>query len=361
MPRHCVADDLLANRFAGVVINVRAAPVLTREFHVQPSHHSSAPAIQRWGCGVTTGQEVHESAGAFVAVDWGTSSFRAWLITASGTVVAQTRSSEGMIHCASTGFEPVLRSHLNNLGAAPTLPVLICGMAGARQGWVEAPYLQTPTRLDKLHESAIRVDVAGDIRILPGLAQSNAERPDVMRGEETQLLGATDPDFTGLVCIPGTHSKWIQIEAGRVIEFATYMTGELFAVLSRHSILAHATATDDSTPTDSAAFREGLAAARSDPANLTTALFRMRAAQLLGYEQRRDGAARLSGLLIGMEIAGALKRHAPGQPLRLIGAGSLGSLYEASLLDAGFDVSVIDAEQSSRAGLSKAAINLWGL
>ena len=310
---------------------------------------------------MTTSQEIHASAGAFVAVDWGTSSFRAWLRTARGNAIAQSRSHEGMTHCASTGFEPVLRSHLDQLGAASTLPVLICGMAGARQGWVEAPYLQTPTRLGKLHESAIRVDAAGDIRILPGLAQSSTERPDVMRGEETQLLGATDPDFTGLVCIPGTHSKWVRIEAGCVVEFATYMTGELFAVLSKHSILAHATATDDSTPTYSAAFREGLAAARSDPANLTTALFRLRAAQLLGFEQRSDGAARLSGLLIGMEIAGALRQHAPGQPVRLIGAGSLASLYESSLLDAGFDVSVIDAEQSSRAGLCKAAVNLWGV
>ncbi len=310
---------------------------------------------------MTTDQEIPASSGAFVAVDWGTSSFRAWLMTASGDAIAQTRSCEGMIHCARTGFELVLRSHLNELGAASTLPVLICGMAGARQGWVEAPYLQIPTRLDKLHQSAIRVDAAGDIRILPGVAQSSAERPDVMRGEETQLLGATDPDFTGLVCIPGTHSKWIQIEAGRVVEFATYMTGELFAVLSKHSILAHATEPDDPAPLWSAAFQEGLAAARCDPANLTTALFRLRAAQLLGFEQRSEGAARLSGLLIGMEIAGALRRHNAGQPLRLIGAGSLASLYEASLLDAGFDVTVIDAEQSAHAGLSKAAINLWAL
>ena len=121
-------------------------------------------------------------------------------------------------------------------------PVLICGMAGARQGWVEAPYLKTPTRLDALHEGAVRVDAGADIRILPGIAQARADRPDVMRGEETQLLGVLDPGFAGLVCIPGTHSKWIRIEAGEIVEFATYMTGELFSVISQHSILSHAVA-----------------------------------------------------------------------------------------------------------------------
>ena len=89
----------------------------------------------------------------------------------------------------------------------------------------------------------IRIDAPGDIRILPGVAQARPDRPDVMRGEETQLLGVTEPDFTGLVCIPGTHSKWVRIEAGRIVEFSTYMTGELFSVIARHSILAHAVET----------------------------------------------------------------------------------------------------------------------
>ena len=161
-------------------------------------------------------------------------------MSAKGDVLAESRGSEGMLHCAGTGFAPVLRDHLARLGAPEKLPVLICGMAGARQGWVEAPYLKTPTRLDALHEGAVRVDAGTDIRILPGIAQARADRPDVMRGEETQLLGMIDPAFTGLVCIPGTHSKWVKIEAGAIVEFATYMTGELFSVISQHSILSHA-------------------------------------------------------------------------------------------------------------------------
>ena len=243
---------------------------------------------------------------AFVVVDWGTSSFRGWLMSADGATLAESRGSEGMLHCANAGFASVLRDHLVRLGAPAGAPVLICGMAGARQGWAEAPYLRTPTRLDALHEGAIRIDAPGDIRILPGIAQARADRPDVMRGEETQLLGVTEPDFTGLVCIPGTHSKWVSIDAGRIVDFSTYMTGELFSVIAQHSILAHAVETEGGPPlADSPPFREGLATALAAPTSLTASLFRLRAAQLLGFEQRADGAARLSGLLIGTELADA--------------------------------------------------------
>ena len=304
---------------------------------------------------------------AFVVVDWGTSSFRGWLMSADGEALAESRGGEGMLHCraggADTGFAPVLRDHLARLGAPQGVPVLICGMAGARQGWAEAPYLRTPTRLDALHEGAIRIDAPGDIRILPGIAQARPDRPDVMRGEETQLLGVTEPEFSGLVCIPGTHSKWIRINAGRIVEFSTYMTGELFSVIAQHSILAHAvdTAQDgaNALAPDSPAFREGLATALAAPASLTASLFRLRAAQLLGVEPRADGAARLSGLLIGTELADALQRYRPLRSVRLIGAGALGRLYEAALAGQGLDVTAIDAEQASRLGLAKAAVALW--
>jgi 2-dehydro-3-deoxygalactonokinase len=296
---------------------------------------------------------------AFVTVDWGTSSFRGWLMSAKGEAIAESRGGEGMLHCVTSGFAPVLRHHLARLGATDGMPVLICGMAGARQGWREAPYLKTPTRLEALHEGAIRVDASGDVRILPGIAQARADRPDVMRGEETQLLGVTEADFTGLVCIPGTHSKWIRIEKGHVVKFSTYMTGELFSVISQHSILSHAVEPDSASAADNAPFREGLAAALTAPSGLSASLFRLRAAQLLGFEQRADGAARLSGLLIGTEIADV--RHQYGAPaLRLIGAGQLGRLYEAALKAQGFDVTVVDAEEASRLGLAKAAVNIWG-
>ena len=294
---------------------------------------------------------------AFVVVDWGTSSFRGWLMSADGAALAESRGSEGMLHCAKAGFASVLRDHLIRLGAPAGAPVLICGMAGARQGWAEAPYLRTPTRLDALHVGAIRIDAPGDIRILPGIAQARTDRPDVMRGEETQLLGVTEPDFTGLVCIPGTHSKWVSIDAGRIVDFSTYMTGELFSVIAQHSILAHAVETEGRPPlADSPPFREGLATALAAP----TSLFRLRAAQLLGFEHRADGAARLSGLLIGAELADAARQHGSLRSVRLIGAGALGRLYEAALTAQGLDVTPVDAEQASRLGLAKAALRIWG-
>jgi 2-dehydro-3-deoxygalactonokinase len=294
-----------------------------------------------------------------VVVDWGTSSFRSWLLSADGATLAESRSSEGMLHCVGAGFAPVLSEHLARLGAPQGTPVLICGMAGARLGWVEAPYLKVPTRLDALHEGAIRVDTPGDVRILPGIAQARADEPDVMRGEETQLLGVTEPGFTGLVCIPGTHSKWVRIDAGRVVEFSTYMTGELFSVISQHSILSHAVATDGPPPADSQSFRDGLAKALLRPTALTASLFRLRASQLLGFEHRTDGAARLSGLLIGTELADAAERLGPLRSVRLIAAGPLGRLYDAALRERGVEVTVVDAEQASRLGLGKAALNIW--
>lgn len=295
---------------------------------------------------------------AFVAVDWGTSSFRAWRMAADGTPLAFSRGPEGMLHCVSAGFAPVLHQHLEKLGASADLPVLICGMAGARQGWVEAPYLSTPCRLDRLHEGAVRVDTPGDVRILPGIAHRDPACPEVMRGEETQILGAIEDSFSGLVCIPGTHSKWIAIEDGSIVGLTTFMTGELFSVITAHSILTHAVDMAALPVRPNAAFHEALATTSSGNTELSSALFRLRAAQLLGFEQRADGAARLSGLLIGSEIAGAAK-HYGRQPLRLLASGDLGALYEDALRHLGYDIQVDDAEQTARRGLMKAASGLW--
>src|SRR5262249_3700110 len=131
-------------------------------------------------------------------------------------------------------------------------------------------------------------------------------------------------------------------------------------VISQHSILAHALEPAGPAPADSQPFREGLSTALTAPTALTASLFRLRAAQLLGFEQRADGAARLSGLLIGAELADAMHRHKSLRSLRLVGAGPLGRLYEAALKEQGFDVSAVDAERAARLGLGKAARNIWG-
>ncbi|WP_370673742.1 2-dehydro-3-deoxygalactonokinase [Pleomorphomonas sp. PLEO] len=295
---------------------------------------------------------------AFIAIDWGTSSFRAWLMAADGTPLAERRGEEGMRHCATAGFETVFRRHIAALGGEG-LPTIICGMAGARQGWREAPYLETPTRLDALHAGAVRVDIDGDVRILPGVAQASSAEPDVMRGEETQILGSIEPGFTGLVCIPGTHSKWVVIEDGAITAFTTYMTGELFALVAEQSVVSLALDKEVGATPDSQAFSAGLGTAESGDAALTSSLFRIRSAMLLGFANKGDGAARLSGLLIGTEMADALRRYGRQKPVRLIATGSLAALYEAALAHAGFISTTADAELASRRGLARVALALW--
>ena len=159
------------------------------------------------------------TAASYAAVDWGTSSFRLWIVSESGAVLAERRSGEGMTTAAKSGFSAILESHLSAVSAPAHLPVIVCGMAGARQGWVEAGYLDTPAPLSAIVKAAVTVpDANRDIRILPGLAQRSEEAPDVIRGEETQLLGAISQLGGGshLVCMPGTHSKWVRVTGGIV-------------------------------------------------------------------------------------------------------------------------------------------------
>lgn len=300
---------------------------------------------------------------AYALVDWGTSSFRLWLTDAKGGVLGESRSDEGMMHCnalgAASGFAHVLEKHLSKVNAASDVPVIICGMAGARQGWVEAPYINLPTVLDSLTEQALKIDAQQrDIRILPGLAQRDINSANVMRGEETQLAGiaALMPD--GLVCMPGTHSKWTRLEKGAVAQFSTFMTGELFAVLSEHSILKHAVDADSVFDENTPAFIRAVDKALADPVRVLDGIFGIRASQLLGFEEKADGAAHLSGLLIGAEVGAAKHLYGAGE-LGLVSSGKLGQLYQSVLEKAGFTIRLHNGETAVRQGLYAAAAKLW--
>lgn len=302
--------------------------------------------------------------GYYAAVDWGTSSFRLWIIGEDGSVLAERRSGEGMTIAAKTGFHAVLDSHLAAVEAPTHLPIVICGMAGARQGWKEAGYIDTPAALAAIAGNAIAVpDVDRDIRILPGLAQRDGRCPDVMRGEETQLLGAAGMLGGGrhVVCMPGTHSKWVRLCDETVEGFSTFMTGELFEVISRHTILSHAVADAEAIEPDGAAFLDAVARAKESPALATNMLFSVRAGQLLDGLSAADAKARLSGTLIGLEIAGALASAASVDGICLVGSGLLGSLYRAALESQGLAPQLVDADEAVRAGLSAAAQTIWPL
>ena len=300
---------------------------------------------------------------AFVAVDWGTTSFRLWLISKSGEVLGERRSNEGMTTAMQTGFSQVLASHLSALSAPSGLPVIICGMAGARQGWVEAGYVDVPANLAQVLDGAVRVPgETSDVRILPGLAQRAADRPDVMRGEETQLLGALSADYRSgeqLVCMPGTHSKWVHVANLEVTGFSTFMTGELFDVISKHSILSHAVANAKTFTGESEAFRTAVSQSYSNPQMATNHLFTVRSGQLLHGLSATDAKAKLSGTMIGLEIAGAHSAASKMAQVVLIASGSLGALYEAAFNALSIDFVTIDADEAVRRGLVAAANAIW--
>jgi 2-dehydro-3-deoxygalactonokinase len=298
---------------------------------------------------------------AYVAVDWGTSSFRLWLIDRTGAVLAERRSGEGMLAAAKTGFAAVLQSHLAAVEAPAHLPVLVCCMAGAKTGWVEAGYVDTPAPLAAVLKQAARVPgEARDIRILPGIAQRDAKAPDVMRGEETQLLGALGLDVVGeaLVCMPGTHSKWVRLKDGTVAHFSTFMTGELFSVVSGETIFSLAVAGAEDAE-DVASFQTAVKAAYDAPAFAANFLFGARSRQLLFGGTPAAARETLSGTLIGVELAAGLSGAVPKTGITLIASGRLAALYRLAFDALSVTVQPIDADEAVRRGLSMAAAAIW--
>ncbi|MAS03998.1 MAG: 2-dehydro-3-deoxygalactonokinase [Ahrensia sp.] len=294
---------------------------------------------------------------SLVAVDWGTSHLRVWLLDAQGAVLAEHRSDEGMGATAREQFQSVLEAHLAALTVPADVPVVMCGMVGSRQGWVEARYLTVPVSLADVAAAAVRIPgVDRDIRIMPGLSRTDRQSPDVMRGEETQLLGVTRlAPIAGerFVCMPGTHSKWVRMSGDSVLDFVTFLTGEAFAILSHHSVLRHSLSGGQVDPA-SVAFRDAVRASLDTPADILARLFSIRAAGLLQDLEPAAAAARLSGYLIGQEIAGAKARFALPDRVDLIGDPKLGALYGEALAIAGISGTLHDGDTAVIAGLAGA-------
>lgn len=290
--------------------------------------------------------------------DWGSTRLRIWLLSGDGRVVGEKRGDDGMLAAQPDRFASVLEAYLAALGAPADLPVVICGMAGARQGWIEAPYATVPAAPGDIFGASVRVPgLARDVRIVPGLAQRDDGSPDVLRGEETQLAGAGLECGRHVVCMPGTHSKWAELSEGAVLRFQTFMTGELFSVLSKHSILVHSTGPETEAvaagdPVFAAWFRQAMA----EPATVTGQLFRIRAGSLLAGLSQGQAAAALSGLLIGAEFAGATALFGRiNGPLTLVASGAMGDIYSSAARLAELDCRIVDADEAVRRGLSAAA------
>ena len=282
---------------------------------------------------------------ALVALDWGTSSLRGFRIDAAGLVLEERASPHGIQHlpgAGAAGFRAAFATLCGDwLAAAPSLPVVASGMVGSAQGWREAPYVACPADASALAALAVTVETGfgGVLHIAPGVKLDVPDAaPDVMRGEEIQIAGALalHPDLAAraLIVLPGTHSKWARIEAGRITSFATHMTGEVFALLCRHSILARLM--PEPATADDAAFAQGVAAAKaSGGGDLLHAIFATRTQGLLGRMRHEALRDYLSGLLIGHELVAGL-RTASDWPVVLIGDASLCARYRAAF--AGFGI-----------------------
>lgn len=285
----------------------------------------------------------------WIAVDWGTTNLRAWAMGPGGEVLAEAQSDDGMSRLPRDGFEPaLLRLIAPWLGLGRTR-VVACGMVGSRQGWCEAPYRVVPcTPLDRAAQVlAPCSDPRIDVRVAPGLKQTSPA--DVMRGEETQIAGALRlmPNYDGVFCLPGTHSKWVHVSAGEVVSFQTFMTGELFALLSEASVLRHGMAGGG---WEDAGFDQAVSDAITRPERIAARLFALRAESLIAGLSPAAAKARLSGLLIGIELAAA-RPYWLGQRVILIGAEKLSSLYARALAAQGVAPDTLPATACTLAGL----------
>lgn len=288
----------------------------------------------------------------WIAVDWGTSNLRAWLMGADG-VRDQASSPDGVGGLKPDQFEGALLRLIAPWLTDQPIRVVACGMVGARQGWREAPYRAVPCLPTGALMSVATDDPRITVQIVPGLSQSKPA--DVMRGEETQIAGviALNPHFDGVICLPGTHSKWAHISAGEVVSFQTFMTGEMFALLSKQSVLRHGMVDGKM---DLAAFDDGVAEGIARPEKIMARLFSLRAEGLLNGLGMDSAYSRLSGLLIGAELAAA-KPYWLGQAVRLVGAPNLSANYAHALQAQGVTAEILDDTACSIAGLTAAKDN----
>ena len=287
-------------------------------------------------------------ADGFIAVDWGTTNRRAYLIDSLGNRTQEFEDQKGVLSVTDGGFPAAIAEIRQRLGDKP---LLLAGMIGSNRGWKEASYVPCPAGIDEL---AAKLVWAGEREaIVPGVSYIGSDRADVMRGEEVQILGALAAGLVqsdALVCHPGTHNKWTVLHQGMIRSFQTVMTGELFSLLKEHSILSDLLKGEvaDNDPFRSAArhaiFNESL------PAEL----FSVRASVLLGQMKKDDAASYASGLLIGTDVRIGLQVPT-GAQVTVIGRPELTKLYAAALREANREAVEIDGERCFLAGIQEIA------
>ena len=278
---------------------------------------------------------------AFVAVDWGTTNRRAWTV-AAGQATPLLSDDQGILAVAD--FAAEVADLRQRAGGAP---VLMAGMIGSNRGWREVPYVSAPATLAQVAAGVAWVEPG--VGIVPGVSFVDGDRADVMRGEEVQLLGAcalANVDCDGLVCHPGTHTKWVEMEGGAIARFRTVMTGDLFAALAHKSILSDLLAHD--APVD-AAFLAGVDHALANT-DLTAELFAARARVVLGLREAAHAASYVSGLLIGSDVRTGLGRLR-ADVVPVLGAPALTARFAAALVRAGRIAAEHDGDAAFVAGM----------
>lgn len=278
----------------------------------------------------------------YIAVDWGTTNRRAYRVGADGPDGC-FEDDQGVMSVPPGGFAQAVAEIRQRLG---DLPMLLAGMVGSNRGWHEAPYVACPAGVREIAAKVRWIDERTGI--VPGVCQRSPS-PDVMRGEEVQAIGAVASGSIpedALICHPGTHAKWIAMKAGRIESFRTMMTGEVFALLSAHSILADQLREQ---ATGGAEFEAGVRESLGGEP-LLSALFRIRARRLLG-DASKDAASRASGILIASEVAAALAEFGDRR-VALIGKPELCQLYATAIGMAGGECCVIDGADAFLAGMA---------
>ncbi|MGQ0677747.1 MAG: 2-dehydro-3-deoxygalactonokinase [Rhodospirillales bacterium] len=285
-----------------------------------------------------------------IALDWGTTSLRAYLMGAGGAVRENAEHPLGILNVRDGDFSGAFQRVAGPWRAnTPALPALASGMIGSRQGWREAAYVECPAGLDAIARGLLRIGEA-KLGIAPGVSLVDADGvPDVMRGEETQILGAFGDGESGIAVLPGTHSKWVLVEGGRIQRFATFMTGEAFAALSSHTILGRLF---EGQAFDPPGFARGVAHAALEAkgrGGLLRRLFSARTLGLFGKVQPLALRSYLSGLLIGSEIEEAAS-WLDAKPARVtvIGGAALAASYQAALKQRGIEAVVAPTDAAAR-------------
>ena len=301
------------------------------------------------------------SEAAFIAGDWGTSRLRLYLCEASGNVLARGEGEGASVPDCAGRFAAAVAAWDKAHGQ---LPAVLAGMVGSTIGWREVPYLKCPAKPAAIADAALRFEAGGRaIAILPGLScKGKTGAPDVMRGEETQILGALrlHPNLAKgrhVFCLPGTHAKWVVVGNGAVTQFQTALSGELFELLRRHSVLARDSADVDP---QSAAFALGLDFARANrKTDLLHLLFSTRSRVVTGEMAKSDAGSYLSGLVLGKDIATAMALLEIDGPVQLICTPALAALYGKALATYDVKSAAIDGDRAALAGLVHAHTEIF--